>query len=328
MLLSIIALIGGLALILVGANCLTDGASDIARRMGVSDLVVGLTVVAFGTSAPELAISVISALNGSAGLAIGNVVGSNIFNTLVIIGVTAIVTPMVIRKSILTSDIPLVVLSAVVLLVMANGPILDGVATSVISRASGIILLLFFAVFMRYTFAQAKLTPESIAETDPSAANVAAMKRMPLWRSIIYVVGGLGALVYGGDTFVSGASDVASSLGVSDAVIGLTIVAAGTSLPELAASLVAALKGRTDMALGNVIGSNIFNIFLVLGTAATISPLPMGGIDNFDLLTLTGACILFWVFGWFFGERKITRAEGIILVACYIAYTACLIAKS
>lgn len=325
MLLSILALLGGLALILVGANCLTDGASDIARRLGVSDLVVGLTVVAFGTSAPELAISVISALDGSAGLAIGNVVGSNIFNILVIIGVTAMVTPMVIRKSILTADIPLVLLSALVILVMANGPLLDGSPESLIGRANGIILLLFFAIFMRYTFAQAKSVPGGEAETDPSAVNVAGMKRLPLWRSIAYIIGGLAALVYGGDVFVDGASGVAGGLGVSDAVIGLTVVAAGTSLPELAASLVAALKGRTDMALGNVIGSNIFNIFLVLGAAASISPLPMGGIGNVDLLMLTGACLLFWIFGWFFGERKITRVEGGILVACYVAYTVYLI---
>ncbi len=323
MVVSILLLLGGLGLILAGANCLTDGASDLARRMGVSDLVVGLTVVAFGTSAPELAISMISAINGSAGLAIGNVVGSNIFNTLVIVGVTAAVTPVVIRKSILTADIPLVVLSSVVLLVMANGPLLDGAGESVIDRVDGIVLLLFFAIFMRYTFAQAKSVPDP--SVDPSASDVAGRKRMPLWRALVYVAGGLCALVYGGDIFVKGASAIAKSLGVSDAVIGLTIVAAGTSLPELAASLVAAVKGRTDMALGNVIGSNIFNIFLVLGAAATISPLPMGGIGNFDLLTLVGSCVLFWVFGWFFSRRTITRAEGVIMVCCYVAYTVMLI---
>ena len=320
MVVSILLLLGGLGLILAGANCLTDGASDLARRMGVSDLVVGLTVVAFGTSAPELAISMISAINGSAGLAIGNVVGSNIFNTLVIVGVTAAVTPVVIRKSILTADIPLVVLSSVVLLVMANGPLLDGAGESVIDRVDGIVLLLFFAIFMRYTFAQAKSVPDP--SVDPSASDVAGRKRMPLWRALVYVAGGLCALVYGGDIFVKGASAIAKSLGVSDAVIGLTIVAAGTSLPELAASLVAAVKGRTDMALGNVIGSNIF---LVLGAAATISPLPMGGIGNFDLLTLVGSCVLFWVFGWFFSRRTITRAEGVIMVCCYVAYTVMLI---
>ncbi|MCM1349075.1 MAG: calcium/sodium antiporter [Firmicutes bacterium] len=323
---SILILLGGLLLILGGANYLTDGASDIARRMGISDLIVGLTVVAFGTSAPELAISLISALNNSAGLAVGNVVGSNIFNTLVIIGVTAMVSPIVVRKSILTADIPLVLLSALVLLVMSNGPLLDGSSSALISRVDGILLLCFFAVFMRYTFAQAKALPEGEAVKEPAAETVAAnSKQLPLWRALIYVVGGLAALVWGGQLFVQGASDIAKGFGVSEAVIGLTVVAAGTSLPELAASVVAALKGRTEMALGNVIGSNIFNIFLVLGSAATISPLPLGGIGNFDLLTLTGACLLFWVFGWFFAERKITLIEGAVLACCYVAYTALLI---
>lgn len=328
MILSIICLLAGLALILGGANFLTDGASALARRMGVSDLIVGLTVVAFGTSAPELAISMISAINGSAGLAVGNVVGSNLFNTLVIVGVTAMVTPIVIRRSILTNDIPLVVLSSVVLLVMANGPWLDGVSESVITRVDGLLLICFFMVFMRYTFAQAKSVPEAVAEADPSAEQAASKSGgMAVWRAVVYVVGGLAALVYGGNLFVDGASDIAKSMGVSEAVIGLTIVAAGTSLPELAASLVAALKGRTDMALGNVIGSNIFNVFLVLGAAATVSPLPMGSIGNFDLLWLLGSSVLFWVFGWFFARRTITRVEGAVMTACYIGYTAWLIAS-
>lgn len=326
MFISILSLIGGLILILAGANCLTDGASDVARRMGVSDLVVGLTVVAFGTSAPELAISIISALGGSAGLAVGNVVGSNIFNTLAIIGITAMVTPIVVRRSILTNDIPMVILSALVLLVMANGPLLDGAQSAVISRVDGLILLAFFMIFMRYTFSQAKNAPEPSA--DPSAQTAAAIKSMPLWRAIAYVVGGLVALVWGGDLFVDGASDIAKSMGISEAVVGLTIVAAGTSLPELAASIVAAMKGRTDMALGNVIGSNIFNIFLVLGAAATITPLPMGGIGNVDLLTLTGASLLFWVFGWFFSKRTINRVEGALLTACYVAYTVMLVVQA
>ena len=327
MILSIACLVGGLILILAGANFLTDGASDVARRMGVSDLIVGLTVVAFGTSAPELAISVISAAGGSPGLAVGNVVGSNLFNTLVIIGITAMVRPIVIGRSILTNDIPLVVLSAVVLLVMGNGPLLDGGSTPVISRVDGLLLVCFFMVFMRYTFAQAKSTPEPVAANDPSAQAAASQRQMPLWRALVYVVGGLAALVYGGDLFVDGASDIASSLGVSEAVIGLTVVAAGTSLPELAASLVAAVKGRTDMALGNVIGSNIFNIFLVLGAAATVTPLPLGGIGNFDLLSLLASCVLFWVFGWFFARRTITRLEGALMAGCYVGYTAWLIAS-
>lgn len=328
MLLSIVCLIGGLVLIIAGANFLTDGASDIARRLGISDLVVGLTVVAFGTSTPELIISIISAINGSAELAVGNVVGSNIFNTLVIIGVTAIITPIVVSRSILTNDIPIVMLAAAVLLVMGNGPLLDSAPVASITRVDGVILLLFFAIFMRYTFAQAKATPASQAAADPSAIKVNSIAARKLWLSITGVVGGLAALVFGGDIFVKGASDIAKAMGVSEAIIGLTIVAAGTSLPELAASIAAAIKGHTDMAIGNVIGSNIFNIFLVLGVAATISPLPLGSINEVDLLTQFGAAVLFWIFGCFGGKRTFTRGEGIVLTALYVAYTVWLVVQA
>lgn len=319
----IVFLIVGLALILTGANCLTDGASAIAKRFGISDLVIGLTVVAFGTSAPELVISVVSAINGSSELAIGNVVGSNLFNTLVIVGVTAIIVPVTIQRSIMTNEIPLVILSSVVLLVMGNGPLLDGSASMLINRSDGIILLLFFAIFMRYTFAQAKKG----ADNDPASVEVAKQKPMGMLKASIWVIGGLAALIYGGDRFVAGASGIARALGVSEAVIGLTIVAAGTSLPELATSVAAALKGQTGMALGNVIGSNIFNIFLVLGCSATIRPLGFGTIGNFDLLTGVFAAVLFWLFGWFFKTRTITRLEGAVMTAVYIGYVAILIAK-
>lgn len=316
MLLDVFFLLLGLVLILVGANCLTDGASAIAKRWGVSDLVIGLTVVAFGTSAPELAISLISALNGSAEMAIGNVVGSNIFNVLVIIGVTAMVMPIKIERSIMTNEIPLVLLSAIALLTIANGPILDGAQAMCVSRVNGILLLLFFLIFMRYTFSQAKTAgPE-----DPAAESGAGVKQMPLWKAVLWVVGGLLALIYGGDRFVAGASGIASALGVSDAIIALTIVAAGTSLPELATSVTAVLKNKPGIALGNVIGSNIFNIFLVLGATATVRPLGFGNIGNLDLLVLTGACMLFWLFGWFFKVRTITRIEGALLALCYVGY--------
>ena len=324
MFLNIVYLVIGLLLILWGANALIDGASAIAKKWGVSDLIIGLTVVAFGTSAPELSISIISAINGNAGLAIGNVVGSNIFNVLVIIGITALFKPIKIERNIMTNDIPLVVLSALVLLAMGNTSLLDGGGPAEITRTDGIILLLFFAVFCRYTFSQVKKEPlnppihseESKEEPKP---------KIKIWRSCIMVVIGLCALVFGGDRFVEGASGIASGLGVSDAIIGLTIVAAGTSLPELATSITAALKGKTGMALGNVIGSNIYNIFLVLGCSATVKQLPFGDINNLDLLVLTGGCILFWVFGWFFRKRTITRPEGGILTAIYIGYIVYLI---
>lgn len=326
MILDIIYLILGLLLILFGANWLTDGASAVARRIGISDLIVGLTVVAFGTSAPELAISVISAIGGSGELAIGNAVGSNIFNILVIIGITAMVRPIVVERSIMVNEIPLVILSSAVILIMGNSPLLDGAQTAILNRSGGLILLLFFAIFMRYTFAQAKRTPQP--DADPAAERPASTPDMPLWRSALAIVAGLAALVFGGDRFVAGASAIASAMGVSDAVIGLTIVACGTSLPELATSITAAVKGKPGIAIGNVIGSNIFNIFFVLGTSASITPLQFGSIGNVDLLTLLGASILFLLFGWLIKTRTITRGEGAVMTACYVAYVGWLIANA
>lgn len=317
---SVVYLILGLACILVGANLLTDGASALAKRYGITDLVIGLTIVAFGTSAPELVISVLSAIRGSAGLAIGNVVGSNIFNILVIIGVVALLRPIKVERSIMTNEIPLVVLSSLALLVLGNGVILDGSPENIINRTGGLLLLMFFLIFMRYTFSIAKSSPDS-GENDGGGE----VKQMPLWRSSLFILIGLAGLVGGGELFVNGATAIARSLNVSDAVIGLTIVAMSTSFPELATSAVAAVKGKPGLAIGNVIGSCLFNVFFVLGASATISPLPLGTIGNFDLLTLTGASLLFWIFGWFFRERTITRAEGAILLLGYIAYTTILV---
>ena len=322
MILNIVWLVVGLILILIGANALTDGASALAKRMGISDLIVGLTVVAFGTSAPELAISVISASAGNAPLAIGNVVGSNIFNILIIIGVTAIVRPIVVSRNIMTLEIPMLILSSVILLVLGNSAILDG-GINQVSRVSAIFLLIFFLLFMRYTFASAK--QPDLSQTE--AQQAVQTKPMALAKSMIYVVVGLAALVWGGDKFVEGASGIASGLGVSDAVIGLTIVAAGTSLPELATSIVAAVKGKPELAVGNVIGSNIFNVVVVLGISGVITPLPFGSIGNFDLLTLLGASLAFYLFGWIIKTRTITRLEGAILAAGYIAYVGILLSR-
>lgn len=323
MIIDILLLIVGLVLILGGANYLTDGAAAVARRFGMSDLMVGLTIVAFGTSAPELTISIMSAIDGNTGIAIGNVVGSNIFNTLVIIGAVAVARPIKITGGIMSKEIPLVVLSAAALLAMGSSKWLDG-TTPVISRVDGILLLLFFAIFMRYVFSQSK---QKMPETSENSNETRPMQ-MALWKSVIFIIGGLAALIYGGDLFVDKASAIASSLGVSDAIIGLTIVAMGTSLPELATSLTAAIKGNSGIAIGNVIGSNIFNIFLVLGCSATIRQLPFGAISEIDLLVLFASCVLFWIFGWFFGNRTINRAEGGLLVAGYIAYMIYLVADA
>lgn len=317
-----VLLIVGLVLILGGANYLTDGAAAIARKFGLSDLIVGLTIVAFGTSAPELTISVMSAVDGNTGMAIGNVVGSNIFNTLLIIGAVALARPIHIGKGIMVNEIPLVILASVALLAMGCSPWLDG-TPSEISRVNGILLLLFFVIFMRYVFAQAG---ESNHEQLGKPADSKPQPKM--WLSAIMVVGGLAALIYGGDLFVDKASAIARSWGVSDAIIGLTIVAAGTSLPELATSLVAAVKGNSGIAVGNVIGSNIFNIFLVLGCAAAVRPLPFGGISMLDLGVLTGSALMFWFFGWFFKTRTITRIEGAFMALCYILYITFLVIQA
>lgn len=306
----------GLVLILAGANALTDGASAIAKRWGVSDLVIGLTVVAFGTSAPELAISIVSAIQGNAPMAIGNIVGSNIFNIFIIIGVVAIVRPIKVERSVMVNEIPLTILSAVALLAIGCGDILGVEGPRILQRPDAILLLLFFAIFMRYTFSQAKHAPSD----DMAAEKASAKPEMPMLKSVLLVIGGLAALVYGGDRFVAGASGIASALGMSDALIGLTIVAAGTSLPELATSVTAAIKGKPGIAIGNVIGSNIFNIFLVLGVTGTISPLPFGGITETDLLVMTLASVVFYLMCRNFGERVIKRWEGVVLTLCYIAY--------
>ena len=310
---NILFLIGGLILILLGANGLTDGAASVAKRLRIPSIVIGLTIVAFGTSAPELTVSVSSALKGSADIAIGNVVGSNIFNTLMIVGCTALFAPIVITRNTLKKEIPLCILSSVVLLVCANDVFLDKAPENILNRVDGIFLLCFFAIFMGYTFAIASKPSTGGQEEHPVPEEENEIKLLPWWKSVLYIIGGLAALIYGGQLFVNGATGIARNLGVSESIIGLTLVAGGTSLPELATSI------------GNVIGSNLFNIFFVLGCSASITPLHLSGITNFDLLTLVGSCILLWLFGLFFAKRTITRIEGSIMILCYVAYTVVLI---
>lgn len=318
---NILFLVGGLVLILLGANGLTDGAASVAKQFRIPSIVIGLTIVAFGTSAPELTVSVSSALKGSADIAIGNVVGSNIFNTLMIVGCTALFAPIAITRNTLKKEIPLCILSSVALWVCANDVFLDHSAENILNRADGLLLLCFFAIFMGYTFAIAFPSGQASAE----GSGEEEIKLLTWWKSMIYILGGLAALVYGGQLFVNGATGIARSLGVSESVIGLTLVAGGTSLPELATSIVAALKKNPEIAIGNVIGSNLFNIFFVLGCSASITPLHLTGITNFDLFALVISGILMWFFGLFFAKRTITRMEGGILVLCYVAYTAYLI---
>ena len=317
---SLVFVVIGLVLILVGANALTDGAAAVAKRFRISNLVIGLTSVAFGTSAPELTVSVLSALKGSPDLAMGNVVGSNIFNVLLILGVTADIIPLQVPRSTITKEVPFCILASLVLLFVASDVWIDGATENVLSRIDGLVLLCFFAIFFGYTLV--------IAHNKTDDADEEGIKSMPVWRSALYIVGGLAGLIYGGQLFVDGSSAIARNLGVSESTIGLTLVAGGTSLPELATSAVAALKKNPQMAIGNVVGSNLFNIFFVLGCAASIHPLHVAGITLVDYGVMIGSAILLFIFGQFFRQRTITRWEGIVLSLCFIAYTAYLVANA
>lgn len=312
----LLLLIGGLLLILLGANGLTDGAASVAKQLRIPPIVIGLTIVAFGTSAPELTVSVSSALKGSADISIGNVVGSNIFNTLMIVGCTALFAPIVITRNTLRKEIPLCILASIVLFICANDVWFDHHSQNVISITDGLLLLCFFVIFLGYTFAIASHSNGDSPEE---------IRQMPWWKSTLFILGGLGGLIFGGDLFVTGATGIARGLGISESIIGLTLVAGGTSLPELATSIVAALKKNPEIAIGNVIGSNLFNIFFVLGCSASITPLRVNGITNFDLISLIGAGVLLWLFGLFFAKRTITRIEGSLMIIGYIVYTVILI---
>ena len=320
MILDILLLIVGAAFVLLGADALTNGASDIARRWGVSELIIGLTVVAMGTSMPELVVSVISSLSNKPEMAIGNVVGSNLFNTLIILGTTALICPITVSRQVIGKDIPWSILASSMLLIMASGTLLDGDANNQISRANGMILLLVFITFLYYTILVAHKTdkedPMEAAEAQKLAEE--EINETPMWKSILFILLGLAGLVIGGRIFVDSASDIAFSIGMSESLVGLTIVAMGTSVPEMATSIVAACKNKAGMAVGNAIGSNIFNILLILGTSATITPLKMGNITPVDLLMLLLVSLLVWLFAR--TSYILSRWEGAVMIGIYLCY--------
>ena len=320
---ALISLIGGFILLIKGADWLVDGASSIARRLKVSDLMIGLTVVSFGTSAPELVVNIIASFQGSADIAIGNIVGSNISNTLFILGVTAMVAPLVVQRSTVLKEIPFTLLASVTLFVMANDMIVDGYPQSELSRSDGIAFLGFFVVFLYYTFGIRK-SGHKEERTKPKMSLIMA------W--MLFAVGLIG-LAFGGHLAVEGAQTIALQLGLSEALVGLTIVALGTSLPELAASVVAAKKGKTDIAVGNIVGSNIFNIFWILGLSAVIKPLPFQPALNADLFAVVACTVLLFflihnggmhrrVLLWWRQERDyiLNRFEGGVLFTGYVIY--------
>lgn len=316
---NILLLIVGFILLVGGADYLVKGASSIAKRFNISDLIIGLTIVAFGTSTPELAVNIMASSTGSTDLAIGNVVGSNIFNLLVILGITAMIKPIHLKTSLLKIEIPYAILAAVALIFVAGDYIFDGSA-GIITQSEGLILLLFFSIFMYYIFLSANKGQISEEDTQSESATI-----YPVWQSALYTLGGLAVLVFGGDLIVNNASEIARNLGMSESVIGLTIVAAGTSLPELATSLMAAYKGKGDIAIGNVVGSNIFNIFFILGISAIIKPLPLPNANLVDIFITAGATALVLIFGYKGKGLKIDRVEGSFLLVLYIIYVAYLL---
>lgn len=306
---SIILVVVGVALVLWGADRLTDGATALAQRMNVSQIVIGLTVVAMGTSMPEFFVSMVSAIKGTPDLAVGNVVGSNIFNTMLIVGISAAVAPMAISRSAVRKDIPFAVVATLMLSVMC----MDGN----ISRTDAGILFALFIVFMVYTLRLARKGAVDVEEKKKEDLSVV--------MSSVFIIVGLACLIGGSNLFVNGASAIAKALNVSDAVIGLTVVAMGTSLPELATSVVAARKGRSAMAMGNVIGSNVFNILMILGVTGMITPMQIEGITMTDMGVMLVGMVLVWMFSY--TKYKVARWEGFVLAAMFVGYMAWLVSN-
>ncbi|HOP62824.1 MAG TPA: calcium/sodium antiporter [Spirochaetota bacterium] len=309
---SFVFLCGGLAAIIFSAGWLVDGASSLAKRFGISDMVIGLTIVAFGTSAPELTVNIFSAVKGSTDIAIGNIIGSNISNILLILGTTSLIYPLAINNNTKWKEIPLSLLAAVVLLVMANDiAVNNDVSGDFLSRGDGIILLCFMMIFFSYTY---------ILAMKGEVAQDEHVKNLPVWRSTLFVLAGIIGLFVGGKYLVEGAVDIAKMIGISERVIGLTIVAVGTSLPELATSAVAAYRRKTDIAVGNVIGSNIFNIFLVLGITSVINPLPFNNTINLDIAVCIVASLILFLTTFTFKRSYIDRGEGGFFLVLYFSY--------
>ncbi|MCJ7542578.1 MAG: calcium/sodium antiporter [Desulfobacterales bacterium] len=304
----------GLIILIKGANILVDGSSSIARRLKVSNLVIGLTVVAFGTSTPELFVNIIASLKGNTDIAIGNVLGSNTANFLFILGVSSIICPLSVTKGTVWKEIPFSLLAAIILALMANDQFIDKYGVSALTRIDGLVLLSFFILFLYYSF--------SIAKDIEGMESHISSKEHRLAKSVLLVVLGLVGLCFGGKWIVDGAVHLALKFGISQSLVGLTIVAVGTSLPELATSAVAAHKGNVDIAVGNVVGSNIFNIFFVLGISATIKPIPFSVKSNIDIGMVILASLLLFAFMFTGKKRSIDRWEGILSLFLYGTYLA------
>lgn len=319
MIVQILLLLAGLALIVFGADWLVDGASAVARKLGISEFVIGLTIVGFGTSCPELVVSLTGAIAHNADISVGNVIGSNIFNTLLILGLTALIMPIGITQANKRRDTPITLLVTFLLIAFGAAMTLTGMRdTDGISRIEGAIFLLLFAayLFMCFKF-----------DSGADDGEEEGKKINNIWLAILLVLAGLAGLIFGGKLFVNSATAIAKLLGVSDKFIAITVLAGGTSLPELATCVVAAAKKKGQLALGNILGSNVFNILLILGCSAVITPLSFAGIDLVDMMVLLGSAVLVWMSSYTFKKDRIDRYEGAIFLACFIGYYIYLFSK-
>lgn len=318
--LTYLALIAGFLVLIKSADWLVDGASAIAKKLHVSELVIGLTIVALGTSAPELFVNIFASLQGNSQIAIGNILGSNIANILLILGICALIYPLRVTKGTTFKEIPLSLLAAIMVWIMASDAILDGLNFNLLTRTDGLALLGFFAIFMFYVF--------SIAKNQTNTGSVSSAKTMSLLKSVFFIIAGLAGLIVGGKWIVDSAVTLATAWGVSQSLIGLTIVAMGTSLPELAASAMAAYKKNADLAVGNIVGSNIFNIFWILGLSSIIKPLPFSSQNALDLgMTVFATLLLFlWMF---IGKKHVLQAwQGMVFIMIYAVYIFILILQN
>lgn len=319
-------LVVGLALLLLGANYLVDSSVAIAKRAKISNFIIGLTIVGIGTSAPELFVSIQSALTGHGDIAMGNVVGSNITNLLLILGVTAVICPFAIEKQTHRSDIPFSIFAAVLLTMFVNDSWNPGIDENILSRLDGGVLLIIFISYFIYTlFIKAKNPQEAKEEMDQDATSSLEGKKPVLLWAIAAV--SLGALLCGGQLFLDSAINLARAWGMSEAVISITIVAVGTSLPELITSVLAACKNNPQLALGNILGSNVFNILMILGLTASITPIHVVGLTAIDFMVMICATVATFIVTYTFKKRKFDRAEGVIFLLCYVAYTAYLLMR-
>lgn len=305
----VLLLIFGIVVVLKSADWLTNGAVGLATKLGISQIVIGLTIVAIGTSMPEFFVSIVSAIKGTPDLAVGNIVGSNIFNVLLIVGVAATVAPIAIQRATVRRDIPIAIVASIMLTFM----MLD----DNISRIDALILFAAFIAFIWITLRNSK--------NDANEKDASTEKVIPTWKSVLFIIFGLMGLVLGSNIFVDNASSLAHGWGISDAVIGLTIVAGGTSLPELATSAVAARKGDSGIAIGNVLGSNVFNILMILGLTGIISPMHIQNITYIDMAAMVISMVLFWLFS--FTKLRVERWEGCVLIACFLGYITWLVSN-